>query len=509
MADPLVPVQVTFALFALKAVEFSALLSGGLAKAKTHRERYDLITAAYQGQLKFLRLLVWLRPGIMIITALLLAVVTAWFDLTIYNYYSPGSFISPIIAKTDPYSVRMSIAALLIGVVVYVLTSFSWAGIYTSFRLRKFQYQQRLASRIDRETNGYFYIDDDRSEKIAHRLVESVLEDPYWYRQAIVYTPTTEELKTAEYANFLFFAELVEAKATGDSMDKWRWITEVYKSQATLFSAATLKQLKEAGTFAGTLVDEMRKHSPPPEAFGTELTKVLNSGVARLDKFTYDARNIARKNLWNDLLIALRRRTTYDVVDKRLTKFEPYKKRSGNRMVLIKLMVSRKVWGIPVEEFEFPFSAWQCIFLLRSKIISTDLEKFSTYDPDFAWFRDAALRRLAILVKDSIDALSNDKKEELKKSLKSELTPSDAMLFTDTFLWRVGDKCCQYNRCGEQKSENEIKYTYDMYSNSWRVTYAAPKSEKGSTCPFKRFKICNLDEHKKLFYYEAPNFEMK
>jgi hypothetical protein len=513
MADPLVPVQVTFALFALKAVEFSALLSRGIAKAKTNGEKYDLITAAYQGDLKFLRLLVWLRPGIMIVTALLLAVVTIWFDLTIYNYYSPGSLISPIIAKTDADALAISITALLIGVLVYVFTSFSWAKFYTSFRfvLSKSQYQQRLASRIDRETDGYFYIDNEQSEKIARRLVEAVLEDPSWYKQSIVHTPDAlNELKSAEYANFLFFGEFVEAKAAaGEAMERWGWITDVYKAQPDLFSVAKLKQLNEKTKFAATLVDEMKKHSLSPEAFGTGLVEVLNDGIAKLGKrFEYDARKIGQMNFWNCLLIAVRRRTRYEVVDKRLTKFEPYKRRSGNRLVLIKLMISRNLWDIPVKELEFPFSPWQCVFLLRSKIISTDLEKFSTHDPDFAWFRNAALRKLTSLVQASIDTLRKTKKEEMKRILKSELTPSSAMLLTDTFLWGVGSKCCRFNKCGEEKSEKGITYAYDIFLGSWIVTYGETRKER-MICPFSSLAICNLDEGKKLFYYEAPNFEQR
>jgi len=485
---PQIPAGVSFALFGFKALEVSALLTKGLARAKTHRDKYDLIAAAYQGELKWLRRLVLFRPRVMIWTGIFLVAVTIWFFLTIYSYYSPNTATARTISGSwfYKYSIGISLGALVFGLLIIVFTSFSFARVYNSFHfiLPKYQYQQRLASRVDRDTDGYFYINNEQGEKIARRIVKRVLENPSWYTQSEVYTPSVcAELASAKYANFLFFGELVEAKAGGGRpMERWQWLTEVYKKKPDLFEPTRLKQIMKEGRFANTLVDEMAKYSKTRDPFVGGLYDVLNFGVARLGKhFKYDARNIGQMNAWNRLLLRVRRRSMFQVVDKRLTKFKPYKKRSGNRLVLIKLMVIRKLWNIPVEELEFPFSAWQSVFLLRSKVISTDLEKFSTYDPDFAWFRNAALRALTTQVKDSLDVLSETEKEEMKRIIKSELDSSSAMILTDTFLWKVGYECCSVNSCGEE----------------------------GTICPFGSLAICRVDEGEKLFSYEAPHFERR
>jgi len=91
----------------------------------------------------------------------------------------------------------------------------------------------------------------------------------------------------------------------------------------------------------------------------------------------------------------------FELVDKRLTKFEPYPTRSGNRLVLI------RSWHQDGLEYSFkatrvPFAAWQCVFLLRSKTHHHRSGRIRSYDPDFAWFRNEALRRLTAFVLGSL-----------------------------------------------------------------------------------------------------------
>jgi hypothetical protein len=485
---PPIPPVVSFALFGAKAVEVSALLTRGLTRAKTYHDKCDLIAAAYQDKLKWLKRLALFRPRLMITTAGFLMLITIWFFLIIYSYYSPSSAIAQKIAVTYPYSIGISATALTIGALIIFFTSFSFARIYNIFRLILPQPEQRLASRVDRETEGYFYIDDERGDRIVPLIVESVLANPSWYDAAEVFTPSpSDEVASAEYANFVFFGELVEAKAGGGKpMERWGWITHVYRNKPDLFNPTRLKQLTEDRKFAATLVNEMAKFSETREPFVNGLYAVLDFNVAMLGKhYNHDARKIGQPNLIGRLLIRAKLQSMFELVEKRTMKFETYKKRSGNRLVLIKLMAIRRIWKVPLEELEFPFSTWQCVFLLRSRIISTDLEKFSTDDSDFAWFRDAALRNLSALVKNHLDRLNEEEKKKMTEILKSEIEPSSAMILTDTFLWTIGTECCLYNNCGELRNE------------------------KGKLCPFSQLEICKPSEGKKLFTYERPNFVLK
>lgn len=478
------PVLLTWALFIIKFLESVPLLTRGLATASAHRGRCVSVLAAYKGRLRWLNLLALFRPRVMIITGLWLALIFIWFIFIIFSFNYPEWTISPYIAATYRWSVLVSLVTLVVGFVIIVGTLFSFARVYSFLRFMLPQPQGRLASRIDRDTAGFFYIDDDESGKIASQIVDGVLDHADWYGEGLVYRPeSSAAIASSNYANYVFFGELVEAKAgAGRTMERWGWITEVYKNNPDFFEPAQLEQLAKQHKFAETLVEHMAKHTLNRDPFIEPLYKVLDSGVARLSKhFNCDARKIGQPNLWNSFLIRLKLSSMFELVDKRLTKFEPYPTRSGNRLVLIKIMAVRAVWNIPLKELEFPFAAWQCVFLLRSGIITTDLEKFDSYDPDFAWFRNEALRRLTAFVLGLLGRRSASDKETIKGVIRSELDLEGAMILTDTFLWKVGIDYCQVNSC----------------------------SEEGTTCPFGDLAICKPADGEKLFTYESPNFIRK
>jgi hypothetical protein len=478
------PVLLTYALFAIKFFEAVPLLTRGLTQASAHRRKCTAIVSAYQGRLKWLKPLALFRPRLMIVTGLWLALIFIWFIFIIFSFNYPGWAMSPYIAVTYPCSIWISLGTLIFGTLIIVGTLFSFARVYSFLRFLLPQPEGRLASRIDRDTDGYFYINDDESGRIAGRIIDGVLDHPDWYGEGLVYRPeSSAEIASSNYANYVFFGELVEAKAgEGRAMDRWGWITEVYKKKPDLFDPAQLEQLAKQHTFAKTLVDQMAQYSPNRDPFVGGLYDVLDSNVERLSKrFHCDARKIGQPNPWNRILIKLKLLSIFGLIDKRLTKFEPYKTRSGNRLVLIKVMAIRRVWYIPLKELEFPFAAWQSVFLLRSGIITYDREEFDSYDPDFAWFRNEALRRLTELVWKALGRRSEEEQERIKTTIKSALDPEGAMILTDTFLWKVGADFCRVNSCAED----------------------------GTMCPFGDLAICKPDDGEKLFRYEAPNFERK
>lgn len=478
------PVLLTYALFAIKFFEAVPLLTRGLTLASAHRRKCTAIVSAYQGRLKWLKPLALVRPHLMIVTGLWLALIFIWFIFIIFSFNYPEWVMSPYIAVTYPWSIWISLGTLIVGTVIIVGTLFSFAPVYSLLRFLLPQPLGRLASRIDRNTDGYFYIDDDESGKIAGQIVDGVLDHPDWYGEGLVYKPeSSAEIASSNYANYMFFGELVEAKAGGGrTMERWGWITTVYKKNPEFFTPTQIEQLAKQGKFAETLVDQMAKYSPNKDPFIEPLYKVLDSGVARLSKhFNCDARKIGQPNLWDRFLIRLQLSSMFELVNNRLTKFEPYPTRSGNRLVLIKIMATRTVWDIPLKQLEFPFAAWQCVFLLRSRIITTDLEKFDSFDADFAWFRNEALRRLTAFVLGSIGRRSASDKETIKGIIRSELDLEGAMILTDTFLWKVGIDYCQVNSC----------------------------SQDGTTCPFGDLAICKPADGEKLFSYESPNFIRK
>jgi hypothetical protein len=480
------PVWMAWALFAIKSAEFVALLRGGIDKARAHRRRFDRVRTAYKSGLKWLRELALFRPALMIFTATLLAVLSVWFILIIYSYYDPHAAISQRIASTYQASMWISLIVILFGLGVIFLTSFSFSGIYNIFRGILPQPQQKLASRIDREIDGYFHIDNDRAGDIVPYLIKNVLDDPKRYDRSEVYTPTPDEVRSAKYSNFLFFGEMIEAKATaGNFEDQWGWAKAVFCT-TDLFEPTKMRQLSEKRQYSQKLVEELTKQSGRWEIFGTGFKEALDVNAERLGKyFEYDARNIGRLRLRDRLLIALRLRKAFELIRRRLDEFDVYKLRPPNTLVLIKLMAIRRIWNINWRDFEFPFSPWLSVFLLRSKILGTDLKEFGEDDQDFEWFRNETLRRISKLVEESLKSLNQDQQEKIKKILKSDINYDSAMILTDTFLWMVGSECCRYNNCRELRND------------------------KGQLCPLGEFGICEPEEGKELFTYEQHNFVFK
>jgi hypothetical protein len=148
-------------------------------------------------------------------------------------------------------------------------------------------------------------------------------------------------------------------------------------------------------------------------------------------------------------------------------------------------MASRGIWEIDWHELEFPFSPWQCVFLLRSGILRTDLKNFSSWDQDFQAFRNDALKSLAKQVKDGLELRSDEDKAKVRKTLNSDITDSSAMMLADTFLWQVGSRCCRYNNCGEIRNE------------------------RGILCPLSSLHICKVEPGKKLFTFRESEFVLE
>jgi hypothetical protein len=488
-AQPGTPVFISWILFAIKAAEFPTLLRQSTEKARAHKRKCNQIVSAYQGRLKWLTSLALFRPRLMIFTSFFLALLLVWFFLIIFSYYFPqlaiAQALNSAIAATYLYAVILSLIVILLSFVFIFVTSFSFSWVYAAFKYILPQPQQRLASRIDREDEGYFYINKDEAERIIATVIRHVLSNPEWYAQAIVIKPPGDEMKSAKYANFLFFGQLVEGRATvGSSLERWNWVTELYRT-TDFFEPAKLKGLAATKKFGESVITKLIAVSENAELSVPSLHDALNSGVTKLgERFKYDARNIGTMCLWNRFLINTKLRTNYEVLKRRLNSLEVFDQppAQANILQLIKLMATRRIWKIDWQYVEFAFAPWQCVFLLRSGILKTDLTKFSGWDDDFEWFRNDALREISHLVQRSLQVLNDEEKKKIKTILNSDIDFPSATVLADTFLWMVGSQGCRYNNCGEMTGS------------------------RGQLCPLGRFGICKLVPGKKLFTYKSNEF---
>jgi len=410
----------------------------------------------------------------------------------IFSYYFPdyriARALNQFIAATYVYAVAFSLATILFGVVFVFVTSLSFARLYDVFSHLLPQPQQRLASRIDREDDGFFYVDEGEAERIIAYVITNVLNNPSWYQKSIVVKPADNEITSAKYANFLFFGQLLEGRATvGDGLDRWGWAANLY-ANTDLFEPDRMKELVASRTFAQSLITRLITDSGSKEINVPSLHDLLNAGAAKLGRHhKYDCRNINKAGLWNGLLIKTKLRTRYEMLKRRLIKLnildDPPAK--ANTIQLIKLMAARKIWEINWNDVEFAFAPWQCVFLLRSGILKTNLPKFSAWDGDFEWFRDDALRRISKLVQRSLAVLNGTDQQKIKTILGSDIDFAGAIVLADTFLWMLGSKSCRYNNCGQMTSG------------------------KGELCPLGQFAICKPIQGKSLFTFRPNDFVLE
>jgi hypothetical protein len=469
-------------------LEAAPLLGRGVALRSNYRKKCEAVVSAYDGRLRGLKFIALLRPRLMIYTGLWLLVVIIWFILIIFSFYYPQSKVSPYIIPTYRWAVWISLVTVVLGILIGGATFLSFSRIYDFLKHRLPQPQQRLASRIDRDDDGFFYIDQGEAERIIATVIRNVLNNPEWYSHAIVFKPSGDEMKSAKYANLLFFGQLVEGRATlGSGLDRWNWVTELYRT-TDFFEPARLKELTATKKFGESVITKLKEISEHAELSIPTLNDALNDGVTRLGRrFNYDARNIGNIGFWNGLLVSKKLRTRYEVLKTRLRKLEVLDEppAQANIVQLIKLMATRNIWQIEWQDVEFAFAPWQCVFLLRSGILKTDLPNFSAWDKDFEWFRDDALKKISNLVQRSLQLLSDKEKTKIKTILNSDIDFPGTMVLADTFLWMVGTQCCRYNNCGQ------------MTGN------------KGKLCPLGQFAICTPAPGKKMFTYKQNNFVLE
>jgi len=330
---------------------------------------------------------------------------------------------------------------VVLGLAFRFLSVPSWERVYGVFKLWVPRDQHILGSRVERDDQGAFRVRPDNGEAVSAMLVRLLkTQGAELVKTEELFKPQEQEdPERPEYANFLFFAGLLDAMM--EDFKKAYAMARYLYNQKDRLSPEGLKNLTESSAgFGESLLAVLESAPEKPERFPIGLRAVLEASAGQLgQKYAFDARQIGSLGWWDRIRIKLRLSSHMEIVKARLNKFHVFYREPNKGLVFIKHMSELRLWPIPESDLELPDSEDVNLFLLRTGVIVSTLDEIAFDDPDFLWFRSEAIRKVSQNMWAEIEKDWN----RIEKVVGEQLDERTIIFLADRVLWNVALMCSE------------------------------------------------------------------